>query len=57
MATIAYHTLHGTQTVILPEDVTIDDGTVVQGRHLRVPGRRPLLERIQPDQPDRGRGS
>ena len=28
MATIAYHTLHGTQTVILPEDVTADDGTV-----------------------------
>jgi len=28
MATIAYHTLHGTQTVILPEDVTTDDGTV-----------------------------
>jgi hypothetical protein len=28
MATIAYHTLHGTQTVVLPEDVTADDGTV-----------------------------
>ena len=28
MATIAYHTLHGTQTVVLPEDVTTDDGTV-----------------------------
>ena len=32
MATIAYHTLHGTQTVVLPEDVMVDDGTVVQGR-------------------------
>ena len=28
MATIAYHTLHGTQTVVLPEDVTAADGTV-----------------------------
>ena len=28
MATISYHTLHGTTTVVLPEDVTADDGTV-----------------------------
>jgi len=28
MATIAYHTLHGTQTIVLAEDVTTDDGTV-----------------------------
>ena len=28
MATIAYHTLHSTQTVVLPEDVTAKDGTV-----------------------------
>lgn len=28
MATIAYHTLHGTQTVVLTEDVTAPDGTV-----------------------------
>jgi hypothetical protein len=28
MATIAYHTLHSTQTVVLPEDVTTKDGTV-----------------------------
>ena len=28
MATISYHTLHGTQTVVLPEDVTAADGTV-----------------------------
>lgn len=28
MATIAYHTLNGTQTVVLPEDVTAQDGTV-----------------------------
>ena len=28
MATITYHTLHGTQTVVLPEDVTAADGTV-----------------------------
>jgi hypothetical protein len=28
MATIAYHTLHSTQTVVLPADVTAQDGTV-----------------------------
>jgi hypothetical protein len=28
MATIAYHTLHGTQTIVLSEDVTAADGTV-----------------------------
>ena len=28
LATITYHTLHGTQTVVLPEDVTAQDGTV-----------------------------
>jgi hypothetical protein len=28
MATVSYHTLHGTQTVVLPEDVTAADGTV-----------------------------
>lgn len=28
MATITYHTLHGTQTVVLAEDVTAADGTV-----------------------------
>jgi hypothetical protein len=28
MATVSYHTLHGTQTVVLPEDVTATDGTV-----------------------------
>ena len=28
MATVTYHTLHGVQTVVLPEDVTAADGTV-----------------------------
>ncbi len=28
MATVAYHTLHGTQTVVLEEDYTATDGTV-----------------------------
>jgi hypothetical protein len=28
MATITYHTLHGVQSVVLPEDVTAADGTV-----------------------------
>lgn len=28
MATIAYHTLHGTQTIVLDKAVTADDGTV-----------------------------
>jgi hypothetical protein len=30
MATIAYHTLHGTQTIVLAEDVTAADGTVTK---------------------------
>jgi hypothetical protein len=30
MATITYHTLHGTQTVVLPADVTAADGTVTK---------------------------
>jgi hypothetical protein len=29
MATIAYHTLNGTQTIVLDEDTTLDDGTVI----------------------------
>jgi hypothetical protein len=28
MATVAFHTLHGTQTVVLDEDFTAEDGTV-----------------------------
>jgi hypothetical protein len=28
MATVSYHTLHGTQTVVLDEDFTAPDGTV-----------------------------
>src|SRR5215207_8068258 len=28
MATISYHTLHATQTIVLAEDVTAEDGTV-----------------------------
>jgi hypothetical protein len=28
MATVAYHTLHGTQTIVLDEDFTAPDGTV-----------------------------
>ena len=30
MATIAYHTLHGTTTVVLDKDVTAADGTVTK---------------------------
>jgi hypothetical protein len=30
MSTIAYHTLHGTTTVVLPKDVTAADGTVTK---------------------------
>jgi hypothetical protein len=29
MATIAYHTLESTQTVVIDKDVTLDDGTVI----------------------------
>ena len=28
LATVTYHTLNGTQTVVLPEDVTAQDGTI-----------------------------
>ena len=37
MATIAHHTLAGTQTVVLPEDVTTDDGTVFKAGTYEVP--------------------
>ncbi|HEY3333966.1 MAG TPA: hypothetical protein VGK16_01920 [Candidatus Limnocylindrales bacterium] len=37
MATIAYHTLNGTQTVTLPETVTAKDGTVYQAGTYDVP--------------------
>jgi hypothetical protein len=37
MATIAFHTLNGTQTVVLPETVTTDDGTVFQAGSYDVP--------------------
>ena len=37
MATIAYHTLHGTQTVVLPETITTDDGTVYAAGTYEVP--------------------
>ena len=37
MATIAYHTLEGTQTVVLPETVTADDGTVYEAGTYEVP--------------------
>src|SRR5262245_29701770 len=37
MATIAYHTLHGTQTVVLDKDVTTDDGTVFKAGEYEFP--------------------
>ncbi len=38
MATVAYHTLHGTQTVILDKDFTAPDGTVyTAGTEYQVP--------------------
>ena len=37
MATIAHHTLDGTQTVVLPEDVTAADGTVYKAGSYEVP--------------------
>ena len=37
MATIAYHTLNGTQTVVLPETVTSGDGTVYKAGTYEVP--------------------
>lgn len=35
MATITYHTLHSTQTVVLPADVTAADGTVYKAGEYR----------------------
>ena len=35
MATVSYHTLHGTQTVVLPEDAEYN-GQGLQGRQLRL---------------------
>ena len=37
MATITYHTLHGTQTVVLPADVTAADGTVYTAGEYQFP--------------------
>jgi len=37
MATIAYHTLEGTQTVVLPETITAEDGTVYEAGTYEVP--------------------
>jgi hypothetical protein len=37
MATITYHTLHGVQTVVLPEDVTAADGTVYKAGSYEFP--------------------
>jgi hypothetical protein len=37
MATIAHHTLDGTQTVVLPADVTADDGTIYKAGTYEVP--------------------
>ena len=37
MATIAYHTLNGTQTVVLPETVTTDKGDVFEAGTYEVP--------------------
>jgi hypothetical protein len=37
MATIAYHTLTSTQTVVLPADVTAQDGTVVKAGSYQFP--------------------
>ena len=57
MATVAYHTLHGTQTVVLDEDFTAPDGTVyTAGTPYEVPVDGPLLEPVRPHEPDR-RGS
>ncbi len=57
MATVSYHTLHGTQTVILDEDY---HGSRRHRVHRRYPVRdrrcRPLLGRLRPIEPDRRGG-
>ena len=54
MATISYHTLHATTTVTFPEDVDQGWRGHPEGRHLRLRERRQVLDRLRPDQPDRG---
>ena len=57
MATVAYHTLHGTQTVILDEDFTAPDGTVyTAGIPYEVPVDGRYWAALRSHQPDRGRG-
>ena len=55
MATIAYHTLNGTQTVVLTEPVDYN-GKTYRRRHLRRPGHRPLLEPVRPPRSARRQG-
>jgi len=59
MATIAYHTLHSTQTVVLPADVTAQDGTIyragsydfpVDGRYWAAFNRANPIEAKAPEQ-------
>ena len=53
MATIAHHTLTGTTTVVLDKDVDVARHDHKAGTYEFV-DRRPLLDRLRPDQPDRG---
>ena len=57
MATIAHHTLDGTQTVVLPEDVTADDGTVYKAGTYEVPVAGRYWSAFDRTQPDRREGS
>ena len=57
MATISYHTLHGTQTVVLPEDVTAADGTVYKAGTYDFPVDGRYWTAFDRTQPHRGQGS
>ncbi len=57
MATVSYHVLHGTQTVVLDEDVTAESGEVFAAGEYEfdVDGR--YWTDFDRTQPDRGRGT
>ena len=55
MATVNYHTLTGEQTVVLPEDVTADDGKVYKAGTYQFAPEGRYWSGYRPLEPDRGR--
>ena len=56
MATISYHTLHAATTVTIPAGRRGRRPGRHQGRHVRLPEHRQVLDRLRPDRPDPGCG-